>query len=88
MKTGGTNVLLDLRGGLHDCAIFLTMPCVTGQYSELLRAIVGSLSSAKEAPGPPQIEARVESTYVYDCDSRVGCRWGFVGRDRIPYLPK
>jgi len=36
----------------------------------------------------PQIEARVESTYGYDCDSRLGGRWGFVGHDRIPYLPK
>jgi len=30
----------------------------------------------------------VESTYGYDCDSRLGSRWGFVGRDRIRYLPK
>ena len=36
----------------------------------------------------PQIEARVESTHGYDCDSRLGSRWGFVGRDRIRYLPK
>src|SRR4029077_18196073 len=56
MKTGGTNVLLDLRGGLHDCSIFLTMSCVTGQYSELPRAIVGSLSSTKEALGPRRLK--------------------------------
>jgi hypothetical protein len=56
MKPGGTNVLLDLRGELHDWSIFLTMPCVTGQYSELPRAIVGSPSSTKEAPGPRRLK--------------------------------
>ena len=30
---------------LHDCSIFLTIPCASGQYSESPRAIVRSLSS-------------------------------------------